>query len=157
MKRKRTAMTCKASPFGTALLSCLFVLNLSGPALRAEERIEYEGELRFGSAGGPEPPPQVRVVTVDGKVRQVTTRFSADNGEMRVEQFEFAGDKPRVVRYKELSAKTGEVKLSHDLTKTGRDDTTSPAERERITKTGEVLVRHFYLKGSYRKVASGER
>jgi hypothetical protein len=124
----------------------------------AGERVEYEGELMGGSSNGTirEPAPLVRVVTEDNQVRKVTIRYR-DSERESVEVFEFSETKPlKVIRHQELSPATGEVTATHDLTMPAATATLSETKRERIIGSGEVLIRHFYNKGGYRRVLPGE-
>jgi hypothetical protein len=116
----------------------------------AGERVEYEGELSPDIPGSTplDPPPLIRVVTVNGKVLQISFRDRRGRSD-RTEVLAFNGN--AVTRYRIVSAKTGRQIANYDL---ARDKSLSQRDRERALGLADLLLRHFHQKGGYRRLKS---
>lgn len=113
-------------------------------SIAASDYAEYEGELRFGFSSPSDtsdgPPPPVRVITRNDRVEQITVGDRHQpHGSVNV--FTFTGTK--LTQYQIVSNKSGKPEVTH-----------GPGSEVVIKEqlVANLLLRHFYNKGGYRKV-----
>ena len=138
--------------FSCIAVSLLLVACSSEPSGRkrlsfaASDYAEYEGELRFGiSSPSDGPPPPVRVITKNDRVEQIALgdRLQPHGS---VEVFTFTGTK--LTRFQIVSNKSGKPEVTH-----------GPGSEVVIKEqlVANLLLRHFFNKGGYRRVVSTNR
>lgn len=119
-----------------------------GVSFAARDYAEYEGELRFGFSSPSDTSdwlPPVRVITRNDRVEQITLGDRHQpHGAVKV--FTFTGTK--LTQYQIVSNKSGKPEVTHGP---GSD----AVIKEQLV--ANLLLRHFYNKGGYRKVGASQK